>query len=197
MNYKNTLDSPQDNRQKRAETLAFTVVGGILLGALIGASIAWISQEVCPEYFLWKFTVSSSSVAEEAMLIGGLRGALYGFIFSSIYAVMIAIITKSEAKVNFVFKQVKWFIPIVYACWLLGGLLFLGINYTKPLLLDSNYYMLIQIVDPQLRLEYIWVLGSIKGGTVGGLGAILFGIIRLNNAWQKELRRQSLESKIE
>lgn len=179
------------NTTYRKETNFLTIVWialtCILTGGLIGATTNAINGYVSPAYFQnilgWDFQgIWAASIAQ-----GIFEGLLYGVIFSVVFTATVAIVTKGRATYRFAFKLLIKIIALVYFCWVLGGLIAMGLATLSP---DFYRETIIQVPeDHSQMLSYAWVGGSIWGGVAGGLFGLILGVAGMQTSWEKEIKK--------
>jgi len=165
-------------------TIIWVALTCVLTGGLIGATTNAINGYVSPTYFQnilgWDFQdIWTASIAQ-----GILEGLMYGVIFSIIFGATVALVTKGKATYRFAFRHLVKIIGIVYLCWILGGLIAMGLAA-----LSSDFYRQTFRAVPEefgQMIGYAWVGGSIWGGMFGGLFGLTLGVIGVKTSWKKE-----------
>lgn len=172
----------------RQETNFLTVIWIALTcvfsGAIIGATTNAINGYVSPTYFQnilgWDFQdIWTASIAQ-----GIFEGLIYGIIFSIIFGSAVGIVTRGQATYSFAFRYIAKIIGVVYLCWILGGLIAMGLAALSP----EFYRNTIRQVPDNLKqmLAYAWVGGSIWGGILGSLIGLTLGVVSVRTSWKKE-----------
>lgn len=165
-------------------TIIWVALTCVLTSGLIGATINSINGYVSPIYFQnilgWNFQdIWTASIAQ-----GILEGMIYGVIFSIIFGATVALVTKGKATYRFAFRYLVKIIGIVYLCWILGGLIAMGLAALSP----DFYRQTVRAVPEEFgqMIGYAWVGGSIWGGMFGGLFGLTLGVIGVKTSWKKE-----------
>lgn len=165
-------------------TLIWVILSCIFTGGLIGATTNAINGAVSPKYFQnvlgWNFhDIWSASIAQ-----GIFEGLMYGVLFSIVFGATIAIVTKSKASYQFALHHLIKVIGVVYLCWVLGGLIAMGLASLSPEFYRQTF---IKVPDDYKEmLGYAWVGGSIWGGMIGGLLGLVISIFGIRTSWNTE-----------
>lgn len=179
------LDSEFNKNKKKPMNLVVLAIGLIGIGGLIGATTNLVNGNLSEEYFRrimgWEF----NGIWKAAVFQGILEGFNYGLIFSFIFTIGFGMITKLKADWVFVRKLLKKMILVIYGCWIIGGIIAIVLAFIFP----EEYNRLIYSVPKETmpRIGYAWVGGSIWGGLIGGIISLIWGLIKTNQAWSKEL----------
>jgi prolipoprotein diacylglyceryltransferase len=89
-----------------------------------------------------------------------------------------------KADWTFVQQQLIKIILTIYIFWVLAGVIAILLAFSFPE--DYNNAIYSVPLDQNLRLGYAWVGGSIWGGILGGLVAVVKGLINLSKAWKNQ-----------
>jgi prolipoprotein diacylglyceryltransferase len=175
----------EKNKPSNFQTIFLVAFTCVLIGGFIGAITNMINGVVSPYYFkaimYWDFqNIWIASVAQ-----GILEGLLYGVIFSVIFTTGFGLVTKGQASYGFALIQLMKIIAIVFACWIIGGLLAMFLAT-----LSSDFYKAHFPYTPTSKaemLKFAWVGGSIWGGMIGGISSSILGVVVMKNSWLKQL----------
>ncbi len=183
MNEEQILDYKLDNTIGRPVNLFFLAFGIIVTGAFIGGSInlvnGWVSEEYFRRIMGWDF----EGIWVMASALGFLQGMVFGFLFSYIYSVNFASITKAKGDWRFAKKQLKKIVLLIYVYWAIGGIIAVVLAMFLPDIYNQWIYGVPLRGFP--RVGYAWVGGSIWGGTIGGVIAIFWGVKNTRLEWKK------------
>jgi len=178
------LDSQENFLPKKPLALVQIAVILVFAGALIGASTNLINGLVSEIYFKnimgWNF----KGIWIAAISQGIFEGTLYGVLFSLIYTTSFAFITKVRGDWNFAKGVFFKIIPLIYACWVIGGVIAVLLAF----IFWEEYDQVIIKVPQEIgsRMGYAWVGGSIIGGVIGGIIAVPYSVIITTINWLKE-----------
>lgn len=163
--------------------LAFVIIG---IAVFIGASTNLINGMVSEEYFRKIMAWDFNGIWLAAVFQGISEGAIYGFLFSFVFTLGFAQITKMEADWSFAKRQLKKIVLIIYSFWILGGIIAIILAFVFP----ENYDRIIYSVPKETipRMGYAWVGGSIWGGLVGGIISIIWALKSTKQEW-KEIKK--------
>jgi hypothetical protein len=179
------LDSEFNEANGKPLNLVVLAIALIGIGGLIGATTNLINGNVSEEYFRkimgWEF----NGILKAAILQGIFEGIIYGLIFSFIFTIGFASITKMKADWQFVKKQLKNIVFVIYGCWIIGGIMAITLAFLFPEDYDRIIYSVPKEILPRIR--YAWVGGSIWGGMIGGIISVIWGLINTNKEWKKRL----------
>ena len=177
------LDSDFSTKKTKPVNLVILVLLLTGIGGMIGATTNLINGNVSEEYFRRILGWNFEGIWKAAILQGIFEGLIYGLIFSLIYTTGFAIITKKKGDWKFIKKLLKKLIPIIYGCWLSGGIIALLLSLVFP----DEYGHLIRAVPKETipKIKYAWVGGSIWGGIIGGIISLIYGLIITHKEWRK------------
>ena len=74
-------------------------------------------------------------------------------------------------------------VAATYACWVLGGLIAMGLAALSPEFYRRAFIGVPQEFGPMLR--YAWVGGSIWGAEFGGLLSLAIGLVLFRAKWRR------------
>ena len=168
--------------KKTPVNLVLFAISLIGIGGLIGASTNLVNGLVSEEYFRQIMGWNFEGIWIAAIFQGLFEGLIYGFIFSAIFTIGFASTTKMKADRSFAKNQLKKILPIIYLCWIIGGIVAVFLVVTFP----EEYDRFIYAVPTELfaRIRYAWVGGSIWGGMFGGIIAIIWGLVNTRKEWK-------------
>ena len=170
--------------------IAATAVGA---GAFIGATTNAINGAVSPAYFqsimqwgevehIWR-----ASVAQ-----GIFEGLIYGLVFSVVFTLVAGIVSKAQCTYAFAVRQLLAIIIGVYCCWVIGGLIGMGLAALSPDFFQRTFFRVPEQRGDMLR--YAWVGGSIWGAMAGGVLALAIGAILFAIGWRRARGRDCHET---
>jgi hypothetical protein len=171
-------------RRSRPLALAGLAAGGILAGGLIGGTTNAINGAVSPAYFVrilgWE---DVTDIHRAAIAQGIFEGLLFGVGFALLFAAVVGIMTRAACPFGFGLKHLLGIVGAVYACWILGGLLAVGLAALSP----EFYHHAFRGVpeDRAGMLRYAWVGGSILGAQLGGLVSVILGLVVFRANWRR------------
>ena len=173
------------------QAITYIIIITVFIGALIGGTSNFINGYISPTYFKnimgWDFEeIWSASIAQ-----GIFEGLLNGIAFSILYGIAFSIITKGKPTLNFGLNQLFKITKNIYAFWIIGGVIGLGLASLSPEFYQSKFRMVPK--ETKDMLAYAWVGGSIWGVNYGSMIAIVIGIIKTKTDW-KEI--QNLGNKV-
>ncbi|MEM7571892.1 MAG: hypothetical protein AAF433_03280 [Bacteroidota bacterium] len=173
------LDAPLDETEQAVYPLR---LGGviILIGMGIGLFINGIGGLVSPRFYEVALHLPGGASYPRILLQGVLEGALNGMIFALIYGMAYQLFTRNGANWSFLFKELKLVVLGVLACWIIGGMVGLIMEWSKS---DVVIYPPMSIVSLEKDYGFAWVGSSILGAQVGGVVMALIGAIRL---WRRK-----------
>jgi hypothetical protein len=183
-------DDPNPDLQPRPVALAGIAATGICAGALFGACTNAVNGAVSPTYFVnilrWHGVedVWRASIAQ-----GIFEGLLFGTMFALVFTTGAGIITSAAATYTFALKHLLGIVAGVFICWLLGGLLAMGLASLSP-----EFYRRAFIGVPDestAMLAYAWVGGSIWGAQFGALVCVVLGLVILRARWRQSIALDS------
>src|SRR5262245_52669924 len=169
--------APPDVRQPtRPLALAGTAVCGALASGLLGGTTNAINGWVSPTYFVTILRWHGVEDVWRASIAQGVyEGLMFGVFFSLVFTVTTGLITGASCSFGFAFRHLLGVLAGAYVCWALGGLAALGLVTLSPEFYQRTF---IGVPDaPGPRLRYAWVGGSIWGAELGGLVAVIVGLV--------------------
>lgn len=183
----------EPSRKKRPIDLLLVAGSTILIGAALGGTMNAINGAISPTYFRnimrWDDieNIWNASVAQ-----GIFEGLIYGVLFAIIFTSVVGIVSKVECKFTFALRYLLRIMIAVYCCWIIGGLLAMGLATLSPDFYRSSFLRVPETFGPMLR--YAWVGGSIWGALFGGLLSIVIGSLLFANGWKNQSDRGSLKT---
>jgi hypothetical protein len=112
---------------------------------------------------------------------------LFGIFFSLVFAGGVGLLSGCACSYGIGLKYLLGILAGVYICWAFGGLCGMGLATLSP-----EFYRRTFIgvpADPEERLRYAWVGGSIWGAEFGGLVSVILGLVLFRSGWRR--RRQT------
>jgi hypothetical protein len=177
--------------QPRPLALTALFGAGVLASAVLGGVTNAVNGWASPTYFVnimrWRDVedVWRASVAQ-----GIFEGLLFGVLFALIFVTGAGLITRASCTFGFGFKHLLGIVSAALVCWVLGGLLAMGLATLSPEFYRRAFHAVPQEFGPMLA--YAWVGGSIWGAQLGGLVSIIVGLVLLRGNWLRHLQRQQL-----
>lgn len=172
------------SRKTRPLALAAIAVCGVFSGGFLGGVTNLINGTVSPTYFVnilhWE---GVEDVLRASIAQGIFEGLLFGVFFSLIFTVATGIITLASAPFGFTFKHLLGILGGVILCWILGGMVAMGLATLSP-----EFYRRAFIGVPEEfmpMLQYAWVGGSIWGAEFGGFVSLVIGLVILRANWRR------------
>ena len=168
----------------RPLALIAIVASTILAVVIVGASTNAINGAVSPAYFVnimgWHGVtdVWRASIAE-----GILEGLVFGVVFALVFTATIGIITKVTCPYLIALRYLLAILAAAYGCWAAGGLLAIGLASFSPEFYRRTFMGVPDEFGPMLR--YAWVGGSIWGVELGGLLALVIGLVAFRARWRR------------
>jgi len=166
----------------RPMTLIGIAITGVLVSALFGGITNAFNDWVSPNYFVvvmqWD-GIDDTGLASVAQ--GILEGIIFGVIFSLLFTVATGLITLASCSFGFAFRHMLWILLGVFGCWVVGGLLAMGLATLSPKLYRGLFIGVPREFGPMLG--YAWVGGSIVGAQLGGFVSVLMGLVILRANW--------------
>lgn len=97
--------------------------------------------------------------------------------------------TRARCPYVFALRHLVFMIGVVYCCWAAGGLLAMGLASLSPEFYRNAFF---QVPDEWIpMLGYAWVGGSIWGGMLGGLLAVVVGSVVFTVNWKQTATPES------
>lgn len=171
-----------DSQSQKTQPLALLAIAATVIasGAFVGTITNAINGAISPEYFrivmrwhdvehIWRTTIAQ----------GIFEGLIYGVIFAVMFTLVVGIVSKGQCTYTFAIRYLFAIIVSVLACWIIGGLIGIGLAFLSPEFYQQTFYRVPDQTGPMLR--YAWVGGSIWGAMLGGvlagtIGSILFAV---------------------
>lgn len=172
------------NTQARPTALIYIASAPIVGGTIIGASTNAINGEISPHYFRvilhWQTVVDvwRASVAQ-----GILEGLVYGVVFSVVFTTVVGRASHARCSFAFAFRHILLMILAVYCCWIVGGILAIGLAAFSPEFYRHTFYAVPDEFVPLLC--YAWVGGSIWGEMFGSVLTLAIGSILFSEHWRR------------
>ncbi len=161
--------------------VAATAVAG---GAVVGGSTNAVNGAVSPLYFRevlgWQ---DVANVWRASIAQGVFEGLLYGVVFALVFTLVVGIVSKARCPYGFAARRLLGIVAAVYACWVAGGLVAMGLAWLSPEFYRQAFIGVPEDFGPMLR--YAWVGGSIWGAMLGALLALPIGSILFAARWRR------------
>lgn len=175
------LHSNADNGFRPLALAGIALTGVLASGALGGLTNA-INGQVSPQYFVailhWE---DVQNVWRACVAQGILEGLLFGVFFSLVFTAGVGLITRVSCSYRFGIAHLAGVIAGAFGCWLVGGLLGMGLAALSPEFFRRSFRGVPAEFGPMLA--YAWVGGSIWGVQIGGLLSTILGLIILRARW--------------
>ena len=176
----------QDNTV-RPFTLLALAASAIGAGALVGATTNAINGIVSPEYFQIVMRWGDVEHTWRTILAQGIfEGLIYGIIFSVIFTLVIGVVTKGRCTYLVALKYMTAIISGVYFCWIVGGVVGLGLAWLSPEFYQRTFYRV--PVQYSEMFRYAWVGGSIWGALAGSVLACVIGLVLFAVRWRENMK---------
>lgn len=178
------LDAPIRDESNKPFVLfkisGIIILFGFLFGGISNAINSFIS-ELYFETFIGK--VEYMDTFTLAILQGIFEGLAYSFIFSIVYTVAFAVITKIKGDWFFAKSQIKKVILPIFGCWILGGIIAIFLAFTFWDFYQNAIFGVPESGWP--RVGYAWVGGSIVGAIIGSIVCLIYLIVITYQNWNK------------
>ncbi|AKQ45031.1 hypothetical protein TH63_04325 [Rufibacter radiotolerans] len=163
-------------------TILWVAITSVLASGFIGATTNLINGFVSPTYFRnvmgWDFEgIWAASIAQ-----GIFEGLLYGIVFTLVFVATIGFVTKGQSTFSFGFRHLLRVVGFVYLCWVIGGLIAMGLATLSPDFYKRTFINVPE--DFRKMIGYAWVGGSIWGAMFGGLFGIGLGAFGVWSNWR-------------
>lgn len=169
-------DSTTGSGPIRPGALVGLAVGGVALGAVLGAATNAVNGRVSPEYFRavmhWD---EVTDVGRAAIAQGVFEGLLFGVGLSLIFTTVVGVADRARCPLRTSTRYLGAIAVAALAFWAIGGLLAIGLATLSPEFYRHAFRGVPE--DPAAMLRYAWVRGSIQGLQLGGLAAVLLASI--------------------
>ena len=147
-------------------------ITGIFGAALLGFVTNAINAQVSVLYFRtilhWRDVVD---IQRAIIAQGVFEGLICGLVLSTFLTGVIAAVSNGKCSYPFGVRYIVGLLAISLTCWVLGGVLAMGLITLSPEFYRSYFIGVPQETMAQLR--YAWVGGSIWGIQFGGVAATL------------------------
>ncbi len=184
---------PNVSRPPRHLALAGLAVCGVLAGGFLGGTTNAVNGWVSPEYFVAVLGWDGIEDVWRASIAQGMfEGLVFGIFFSLVFTVATGIITESSCSFGFAFLYLLGILVGRLVCWVLGGLAATGLATLSPAFYRQTFFKVPK--DPGSMLRYAWVGGSIWGAELGGLVAVVVGLVLLRSSWRRQTGGESMSS---
>ena len=175
---------------KRLDVLFNIALCSILLGAAIGASIAWFNAWMSPHYFQETMGWNQEEVRPASLIQGGLNGMAYGFAFAGFFAIVCGWATQFKCSFLFAFRQLLKISFFVFLGWAAGGLI--ESSFYQPMENALTFSSVFSVLPgaPATDWHSRWVQGSILGQNAGFLLGAAFCPLIVWRAWRRRTRNK-------
>lgn len=156
----------------------------VVAGGVIGGTTNAINAAVSPEYFravLWWDDVEDIWRASLAM--GIFSGLVFGLFCSGVLTLVVGVASRAQCPFGVGMRHLLAVVAAVYACWIIGGLLGLGLAALSPDFFQRTFIRVPE--DHGEMLRYAWAGGSIFAAFGGGLLAVVVGAILFPVRWRR------------
>lgn len=168
-------------------------LSGILGAAVLGIAANAINSQVSPLYFRNVMHWHDVSNITRAIIAQGIfEGLLCGLGLSTIFAVVVGIVSKVSCPLSLGVRYVGYLLLLALACYAAGGVLAVLLAA-----LSAEFYSRAFVGVPEetaARLRYAWVGGSIWGVQFGGAAAVLVISVIFRAAWRSREDSASLDA---
>jgi hypothetical protein len=172
--------------RSRPFDLGATALTGVLAGGALGAVTNAVNGWVSPRYFVTILGWNDVEDVWRASIAQGLfEGLLFGFFFSMIFTTVSGLITRSACPYAFAFRHLLGILAGALVCWGLGGMAAMGLAALSPEFYRRAFFGVPAEFGPMIR--YAWVGGSIWGIELGGLAAVILGLVVLRSNWRHRI----------
>ena len=177
---------PEARRESRPWVLAGIAIGGVLASGFLGGTTNAVNGWVSPTYFVTILRWQGVEDVWRASIAQGIfEGLLFGVFFSLLYTVAVGLITWASCSFGFAAKHLLGVLGGVYLCWAFGGVAAMGLATLSPEFYRRTFIGVPGEFGPMLR--YAWVGGSIWGAELGGLAAVVVGLVVLRANWRRKV----------
>ena len=121
-----------------------------------------------------------------------LEGAFYGVAFSLMFTVAVTAITRARCPYGLAARTLLSIAGVALACWVVGGLLGMTLATISPEMYRQTFIprpgspgTSAVLSDTGALLAYAWVGGSIWGGLIGGLAAVVVALTWFHHHWRQ------------
>ena len=114
---------------------------------------------------------------------GIFEGLIYGTLFAIVFTTVFGVVTKGDCSYSHVFKFLIGIFVTVLGCWILGGIIAMGLATLSPEFYRRTFIGVPEETVPMLR--YAWVGGSIWGSIAGGILSAIIGSVIFKLKWEK------------
>jgi len=174
--------------ETRNRPLALVAIGlvGIIAGVIFGGVTNAVNSLISKDYFInvlgWE---NVKDVWRSAVALGIFEGLIFGIIFSLIFTTVVGFVSRAACPFGFAFPYQLVIFLIVVACWVLGGLIAMGLAALSPEFFQNNFRGVPEEFGPML--SYAWVGGSIIGAMWGGISSVILGSLIFRANWRRRL----------
>lgn len=169
------------NKNSSFFTMIWVALSCIMTGGVIGGTTNAVNGYISPVYFQnilgWDFPGIYFAIVVQGIV----EGLIYGLLFALLFIVIVYFILKLDLSYRFFLKYFFKIIVLIYSCWLLGGLIGIGLAALSPEFFQEFFYLVPE--DNILISGYAWVGGSITGAMLGGIFGLVIAIVRLRKEW--------------
>ena len=157
---------------------------GIILSILAGLLTNMINGLISPLYFKSIMGWQNITGIYRAIIAQGIfEGIIFGIFLSLFYTISVIIISKWKCTYRLGIKYLIFLFIITIACWIIGGLLGLGLAELSPDFFKNTFRLAPDNFNDMLG--YAWIGGSIWGIQFGGICTIIIGSLLFKIRWNK------------
>lgn len=170
----------------RNRPLALVAIGlvGVLAGVILGGAASAVNVLISEDYYIsasggenvknvWRFAVA----------VGTFQGLMFGIVFSLIFTTVVGFVSKAACPFGFAFLHQLVIILVAIACWVLGGLIAIGLALLSPEFFQNTFRGVPGEFNPML--SFAWVGGSSMGAIWGGLAFVILGSLIFRGNWRQ------------
>jgi hypothetical protein len=170
--------------------LGLCTVSGGLFGLLTSIINGLVSQDYFRAVMGW---ADLNDIRRAAIAEGWMEGVALGAILGVILAVIVGYVSKARCSYKTVVKYIGWIFGGAVVCWIIGGLLGIGLASLSPEFFSHTFIGVPP--DSGGRLAYAWVGGSINGATLGAFASTILAGIAFRGEW-RSAQDKTIESKL-
>ncbi len=169
--------------RSRPFALALLAVTGVFAGGLLGAMTNAVNGSVSPLYYVTILGWHDVADVWRASIAQGLfEGFLFGVFFTLVFTAVTGVMTGAACPYGFGFKHLIGIVVGALVAWVLGGLAGVALAILSPEFYRRAFIGVPE--DPGAMVRYAWVGGSIWGLELGGLVAVILGLVVLRSNWR-------------
>ncbi|MDG3007122.1 hypothetical protein [Paludisphaera mucosa] len=173
----------RESEETRPGAIVGLAIGGVALGAALGALTNAVNGRLSPEYFRavmrWE---GVADVARASLAQGIFEGLLFGLGLSLVFTLVVGFVSRARCPLRASGAYLLAIGATALTCWAAGGLLAIGLATLSPEFYRHAFRGVPEAAPAMLR--YAWVGGSIWGLEFGGLAAVLVASVLFRARWR-------------